>query len=315
MGLTDKIKGMFGTYVSPELVERMVKTGESPQLGGVEREITAYFSDIESFSAFSELLPPDKLVELMNEYLTACTDIIFAQSGALDKYIGDAVVGMFGGLTSLEDHAYRACLASQLVQTRLEELKEKWRAEGDKWPEVVGNMRSRIGLNSGMAIIGNMGSPTRFNFTMMGDNVNLAARMESGAKSYGVLTMVTEVTYRDCVKHGGDHVVFRNLDKIVVKGRSEPVSVFEVVGLKGQVEDRTLECIDIYAEGLARYQAMDWDGAEGCFRQSVALEQNQPGVTPGAVTNPSLVMLSRCQKLRVHAPETGWNGVYVMKEK
>lgn len=310
-----RIQGMFGTYVSPELVEQMVKTGESPQLGGIEREITAYFSDIQGFSAFSEVLPPDKLVELMNEYLTACTDIIFAKSGVLDKYIGDAVVANFGGLAPLENHAYQACVTSQLVQMRQGELREKWRAEGEKWPEIVGHMRTRIGLNSGMAIIGNMGSPARFNFTMMGDNVNLAARMESGAKAYGVLTMVTEATYRDCVKCGGDHVVFRNLDKIIVKGRSEPVSVFEVIGLKGHVEDRTLECLATYAEGLARYQAMDWDGAQRFFRQSADLEQNQPGVTPGAGTNPSLVMISRCQQLALQPPETGWNGVYVMKNK
>ncbi len=310
-----KIQGMFGTYVSPELVEQMVKTGESPQLGGIEREITAYFSDIQGFSAFSEILPPDKLVELMNEYLTVCTDIIFEQSGALDKYIGDAVVAMFGGLGILEDHAYRACVTSQLVQIRLGDLREKWRSEGDKWPAIVGQMRSRIGLNSGMAIIGNMGSPTRFNFTMMGDNVNLAARMESGGKSYGVLTMVTEATYLDCVKHGGDHVVFRNLDKIVVKGRSEPVSVFEVVGLKEHVEARTLECIAIYAEGLVLYQAMDWDGARRAFHRSADLEQNQPGVVPGADTNPSLVMISRCQQLETHPPGSDWDGVYVMKNK
>ncbi len=310
-----KIQGMFGTYVSPELVEQMVKTGESPQLGGVEREITAYFSDIQGFSAFSEILPPDKLVELMNEYLTACTDTIFEQSGALDKYIGDAVVAMFGGLGYLEDHAYRACVTSQLVQIRLGELRDKWRSEGDKWPKIVGEMRSRIGLNSGMAIIGNMGSPTRFNFTMMGDNVNLAARMESGGKSYGVLTMVTEATYLDCIKFGGDHVVFRNLDKIVVKGRSEPVAIYEVVGLKEHVDDRTLECIATYAKGLARYQAMDWDEARKFFHQSAELEQNQPNLVPGADTNPSLVMISRCQQLETHPPEAGWDGVYVMKNK
>lgn len=310
-----RIKGLFGTYVSPELVEKMVKTGESPNLGGVEAEITAYFSDIQNFSAFSELLPPDRVVELMNEYLTSSTDVILAEKGALDKYIGDAVVAMFGGLAPLEDHAYRACVASQLTQIRLGELREKWRSEGDKWPEIVCNMRSRIGMNSGVAIIGNMGSPSRFNFTMMGDNVNLAARMESGAKSYGVLTMVTEATYLDCVKHGGDHVVFRNLDKIIVKGRSEPVSVFEVVGLKDHVKDRTLECLAFYAEGLALYQAMDWDGAQRCFRQSANLEAYQPDSTPEIRTNPSLAMISRCLQLRIHPPGEGWDGVYVMENK
>jgi len=310
-----RIKSLFGTYVSPLLVEQMVKTGESPQLGGAEGEITAYFSDIQGFSGFSELLPPNKLVELMNEYLTACTDIILAQGGALDKYIGDAVVAMFGGLVPLEDHAYRACVASQLLQIRLRELREKWRREGEKWPVTVSQMQSRIGLNSGLATVGNMGSPARFNFTMMGDNVNLAARMESGAKSFGVLTMVAEATYLDCRKHGGDHVVFRKLDKIIVKGRREPVCVFEVVGLRDQLADRTHECLATFADGLARYQSLDWDGAERCFRQSAGLEPNQPGLTPGIMSNPSLMMISRCLQLRSTPPKAGWDGVYVMENK
>ncbi len=122
-----RIKSMFGTYVSPQLVEQMVETGKSPQLGGAEAEITAYFSDIQGFSEFSEMLPPNRLVELMNEYLTICTDVLLSQGGALDKYVGDAVVAMFGGLVALEDHAYRACVASQLIQLRLGELREKWR--------------------------------------------------------------------------------------------------------------------------------------------------------------------------------------------
>ncbi len=310
-----RIKGMFGTYVSPQLVEQMIKTGESPQLGGVEAEITAYFSDIQGFSGFSELLAPNMLVELMNEYLTACTDVILAQGGALDKYIGDAVVAMYGGLVHLEDHAYRACVASQIVQMRMGELREKWSREVDKWPSLVGGMQSRIGLNTGEAIVGNMGSPARFNFTMMGDNVNLAARMESGAKAYGVLTMATEATYQDCLKHGGDHVVFRKLDKIIVKGRTKPVSVFEIVGLKENVPDRVRDCIAVFEDGLARCQAMDWEGAERLFRRSAELEAQQPAGDRMMESNPSLVMMDRCLKLRKNPPKPDWDGVYVMGNK
>lgn len=310
-----RIKGMFGTYVSPQLVEQMVRTGESPRLGGVEEEITAYFSDIQGFTGFSELLPPDKLVELMNEYLTACTEVLLSQGGALDKYIGDAVVAMFGGLVKLDDHAYRACVTSQLVQLRMAELREKWRREGDEWPALVGQMQSRIGLNTGGAIVGNMGSPARFNFTMMGDNVNLAARMESGAKAYGVLSMATEATFQECMKHGGDHVVFRKLDKIIVKGRSKPVSVFEIVGLKEHIKDRVLDCIATFEEGLVRYQAMDWSGAEQLFRRSAALEENQLGLDQVMESNPSLVMMDRCRRLSESPPGSDWDGVFVMGRK
>lgn len=310
-----RIKGMFGAYVSPQLVHRMVESAEDPQLGGHEDEITAYFSDIQSFSTFSEKLPPAKLVELMNEYLTACTDIVQAQGGTLDKYIGDAVVAMFGAPVPLKDHAFRACVATQLVHQQLGELRNKWKSEGDKWPEIVWKMQSRIGLNSGMATIGNMGSRTRFNYTMMGDNVNLAARMESGAKSWGAYTMVTEVTRAACVQHGGDRVVFRPLGRIVVMGRSKPVPIFEIVGLKETVAQPAHDCIGLFEQAMARYYARDWDGAIALFKQSVELEPNQPGKTPGVKTNPSLVYIAIAEDYKVEPPPENWDGVYVMKEK
>jgi adenylate cyclase len=310
-----RIQGMFGAYVSPQLVERMVDSGEDPKLGGHEEQITAYFSDIQSFSSFSEKLPPAKLVELMNEYLTACTDIVQEQGGTLDKYIGDAVVAMFGAPIVLPDHALRACVTTQLVHRRLGELREKWKAEGEVWPEIVWKMQSRIGLNSGPAIIGNMGSRTRFNYTMMGDNVNLAARMESGAKSWGAYTMVTEVTKQACEQHGGDRVVFRPLGSIVVMGRSRPVPIFEIVGLKESLPPTARECIGVFGEGLAKYYARDWDAAITLFRQSNELEPNQPGKTPGVKTNPSLVYLDIAEQYKLEPPAPGWDGVYVMKDK
>lgn len=309
-----RIKGMFGTYVSPQLVDRMVESGEDPKLGGHSEEITAYFSDIQGFSGFSEKLPPDKLVELMNEYLTACTDIVTAQGGTLDKYIGDAVVAMFGAPIALPDHAYRACVATQLVHRKLAELREKWKGEGDKWPEIVWKMQSRIGLNSGVATIGNMGSRTRFNYTMMGDNVNLAARMESGAKSWGVYTMVAEATKTACEKHG-DRVIFRRLAKLQVLGRQQAVPVHEIVGLKDALPPQAAECIRLFEQGLERYYARDWDGALELFRQSAPLEPNQPGRTPGAKTNPSLEYQRIVERCRAQPPPADWDGRYVMTDK
>ncbi len=310
-----QIKGMFGTYVSPALVNRMVESGESPQLGGHEDEITAYFSDIQGFSTFSEKLPPDRLVELMNEYLTACTDIVQEEGGTLDKYIGDAVVAMFGAPIGLPDHAFRACVATQRVQKKLLELRVKWQSEGDKWPAIVWRMQSRIGLNSGNCIIGNMGSRTRFNYTMMGDNVNLAARMESQAKSWGVYTMCADATKLACEQHGGDRVVFRPLGQIVVMGRSRPVPFHEIVGLKEDVTPETLECLRLFAEGLARYYARDWDGAVALFERSQLLEPNIPGKTPGVSSNPSLVFADLARAYREHPPAEGWDGVHVAKSK
>ena len=309
-----RIKGMFGTYVSPALVHRMIESGEEPRLGGVEENITAYFSDIQSFSAFSEKLTPPRLVELMNEYLTACTDIVQAEGGTLDKYIGDAVVAMYGAPLVLPDHAYRACVAAIRVHRRCAELREKWRNEGEKWPVVVHALQTRIGLNTGAVVVGNMGSHTRFNYTMMGDNVNLAARMESGAKAYGVYTMVTESTKLAC-ESGGDRVVFRFLDRIVVKGRSQPVAVYEIVGLKEDIAPRVANCLRLFDSGMQRYFLRDWEGALAGFRESAVLELNQPHETPGVEINPSLLMLSRCDQMKRQPPGADWNGVYTMKEK
>lgn len=310
-----RIKGMFGAYVSPDLVNRMVETGEDPQLGGHDAEITAYFSDIQGFSTFSEKLKSGPLVELMNEYLTACTDIVQAEGGTLDKYIGDAVVAMFGAPIPMKDHAYRACVATQRVHLKLAELRTKWQAEGEKWPEIVSKMQSRIGLNTGECMIGNMGSRTRFNYTMMGDNVNLAARMESGAKAWGAYTMCTEVTKLACEVHGGDHVVFRPLGRIVVKGRTLAVPIYEIVGLKENITDQTRECVRIFAQAMERYYARDWDGALALFRQSRDLEFNVPGKTPGVSSNPSLVYLDITEHYKHEPPPDNWDGVYVMKEK
>ena len=310
-----RIKGMFGAYVSPQLVNRMVESGDDPQLGGHDDEITAYFSDIQSFSAFSEKLGSGPLVELMNEYLTACTDIMQAEGGTLDKYIGDAVVAMFGAPLPLKDHALRACVATQRVHQKLAELRAKWKGEGEKWPEIVWKMQTRIGLNTGVCTIGNMGSRTRFNYTMMGDNVNLAARMESGAKSWGAYTMCAEATKLACEQHGGDRVVFRALGRIQVMGRSQAVPIYEIVGLKESLAPTARECIALFEQALAKYYVRDWDGAVALFQQSAPQEPNQPGKTPGVKTNPSLVYIGITETYKFEPPPENWDGVYVMKEK
>lgn len=311
-----RIRGMFSAYVSPQYVTQIIESDEELQLGGHDAEITAYFSDIQSFSTFSEKLGSGPLVALMNEYLTACTDIVQAQGGTLDKYIGDAVVAFFGAPVPFKDHAYRACVATQLVHRKLTELREKWRSEGEKWPEIVWNMQSRIGVNSGTCVVGNMGSRSRFNYTMMGDDVNLAARMESGAKFWGSYTMCTEVTRAACIEHGGDRVVFRALGRIVVKGRTRPVPIYEIVGLKEHVTDQTRECIALFEQGLARYYARDWAGALALFAKSRELEPNIPGKTPGVVSNPSLVYLEKIVPEAIEEPPPAeWDGRYIMKEK
>ncbi|MEQ1843841.1 MAG: adenylate/guanylate cyclase domain-containing protein, partial [Verrucomicrobiales bacterium] len=260
-----------------------------------------------------EELPPEQLMSLMITYLTEMTDILMNHGGLLDKYVGDAIVGMFGGLIPTENHAYQAVAAAIAIQRRQKILREQWRKEGI-WPESVCHMRTRIGINTGEAIVGNMGSNRRFNYTMIGDAVNLAARCESGAKSYGIQTLVTGETRVAAITFKDD-VVYRYIDRIVVQGRSTPVDVIEVVGFKSDVPENVMECIRLYDEGVRAYLEQSWDEAAGKFSLASRIEALQPGVDRGASINPSIVMLQRVEYMKANPPEAGWSGVYRMESK
>ncbi len=309
-----RIKGMFATYLAPEVVNEMADSDQEPQLGGHSVFITCFFSDVQSFSAFSEVLTPAKLVDLMNEYLTAMTDILQAERGSLDKFIGDAIVAMYGAPITLTDHGLRASVAACRMQKRLGELRQKWIGEGDKWPDRVHNMRMRIGLNTGDATVGNMGSATRFNYTMMGDTVNLAARCESGAKHFGVYTMCTEDTKKNA-EEKGNQILFRRLNKIKVKGRSTPVEVYEIVCFREEATPDTLRCVELFEQALHLYFAQKWDEAKALFAEAQKLEPLQPGRDAGVAHNPSELMQEKCDEMKAHPPASNWNGVEEMTEK
>jgi len=284
-----RITGMFGTYVSPALVGRMIESGKEPQLGGEEASITAYFSDIQNFTRLAEALTPQKLVELMNDYLSTTTEVITTEDGTLDKYVGDGVVAMFGAPVACADHAYRACVASQLVQAQVMEFRARWGDSMRAFPT-----RTQIGLNTGKAIVGNIGSRTRFNYTMMGDTVNVAARLESAARFFGVQTLVSAETRAEAGRHG-DRCVFRYLGKIIVKGRQSPVLVHEIMGLRDKLPASALECSQIFGAGLGKFFERDWAGAKELFEKSARLEW-YPVMLPEQKT-PSEVYLKRCQEL------------------
>ncbi len=308
------LKAAFASYVSPKVVDHLVKSGEDPRLGGSEAEITAFFSDIQSFSNLSEQVTPAELVEIMNQYFNTMTRIITKENGTLDKYFGDAIIAFFGAPVEIQHQALRACVASQKMQKAQLELIEMWTQKNKNWPDGVYRLKTRIGMNTGTAVIGNMGSSKRFNYTMMGDNVNLAARCESGARQYGVFTMVTESTMK-AASASGDDCVFREIDNVVVKGREMPVRLYEIVGLKEDVTDQALECISLYEKGLHHYYSQRWDEAIELFQKSLEREPNQPDLNQGIYTNPSLVMLERAGNFKLNPPGRNWSGVFEMVSK
>lgn len=309
-----RLKRVFGNYLSPELVSTMLEQQQDPQLGGVEKNLTAFFSDIQNFSTFSEMLAPEELVKLMNEYLTEATNIIIEEKGTLDKYIGDAVVAMFGAPFDIPNHALKACFAACKIQEKQAFLREKWQREQKQWPQEIFNMRTRIGLCSGTAVVGNMGSKSRFNFTMMGDTVNIGARCESGAKTYGVYTLVSEDTYREILTIKNP-LIFRFIDRIVVKGRQHPLGVYELVGLQQNLKQSTFDCLELFEQGIHNYLSRNWDKAIQYFQKSSELEPFIPGRDPGIFTNPSLVFINRCQHLMQNTPNKDWDGTFIMKTK
>lgn len=306
------IRGVFGSYVSPDIVNQIISSGKTPELGGEKVDITILFSDIQGFSTFSEQLSPEALVELMVEYLSAMTDIVTDAGGTLDKYIGDAIDAMFGAPLPLEGHAYKGVYSAIEMQRKQIELDAFWTRENR--PEIVRQMRTRIGLNTGAAVVGNMGSRRRFNYTMMGDNVNLGARCESAAKSYGVYTMITEDTYNGA-RAVKDDVVYRFLDQIIVQGRTLPVKVYEVLEQRDRATPETISCIELYEKAYRTYLERDWEEAIRLFTRSSALEPLQPERDDGIKTNPSRVMIARCGVMKVSPPEDDWDGVYRMTTK
>jgi adenylate cyclase len=282
-----------------------------PKLGGDEAVLTAFFTDIQSFSTFSEKLgSPTRLVELLNEYLTAMTDILFAHGGTLDKYEGDAILAFFGAPVPMADHAAKACATALAMQRRLDELRRKWQSEGERWPSLVHGMRMRIGINTGPIVYGNMGSTVRKNFTMMGDAVNLAARLEGAAKQYGVYTMVSDATYVAADKA----FEVRQLDRIQVVGKSEPVVVYELLAEKGALPADLKALVEKYNEGLALYYARQWAQAETVLTEAEALEPMR-AAAPGGMS-PSRRIIDVCRANRANPPGPEWDGVtrLTMKE-
>jgi len=335
------LKATFSSYLAPELIDEMYRSKTIPTLGGEARPVTAFFTDIQGFSTFSEKLTAQQLVELLNEYLSAMTDILISEKGTLDKYEGDAIIAFFGAPMEIADHPLRACRVAVAMQQRLLQLCEKWRNErrrpdapdrntkgldpgewapGDKWPGIVHRMRMRIGINTGEIVVGNMGSAMRMNYTMMGDPVNLAARLEAAGKQYGVYTLASEHTLAfEFQNENGEGVRARDLletrfiDTIAVVGKTEPVRVYEVWAMKGGLTPAEKDLARIFDEGMQHYLNMEWDAAIARFSEALTLERFADGTT-----TPSRVYVERCRRFKENppvGPGQAWDGVFRLTQK
>jgi adenylate cyclase len=255
------LRQSFALYLAPEVIEKLIAANRPPVLGGEMRNITVFFSDVAGFSSFSETMTPGELVALMNTYLTAMTDIIQAHGGFVDKYIGDAIVAVFGAPLDDPNHAVDSVRAAIACSARLEELNRSA-------PTFKGHrLRCRIGLNTGEALVGNIGSLRHFNYTAMGDTVNLASRLEGANKYYATTVMASETTV---ALAGG--FVWRELDAVRVSGRARPVRIFEPLAASADAAAEQKACAAVYAEGLACWRARDFAGAAGHFAQIAAVD-------------------------------------------
>jgi adenylate cyclase len=291
-----KVRKTFERYVSPGVIALLEKDPKKYfKQGGESKELTVMFSDIRSFTTISEGLTPDELVGLLNEYLGEMTDILFKRWGTLDKYIGDAIMGFWGSPFPQDDHALRACACALDMRARLQELNMKWEAEGRK------QLAIGVGLNTGQVNVGNMGSSKRFAWTVMGDNVNLASRLEGITKEYHIQCVVSESTYRAAK----DHYVFREIDRIRVKGKMLPVTIYELLDW-GRNESLYTERIVRFSEALTAYRRQQWDEAIELFGKIKA---------KFADDGPAETFIHRSQELMEAPPEADWDGVYAMKTK
>jgi len=293
-----KVRGAFQQYLSPEVIRRLL---ENPELVKPRKtEVTVMFSDIRGFTTISEKLDAQELALLLNQYLTDMTQIVFQNNGTLDKYIGDAVMAFWGAPFEESAHAVKACRAGLEMMRRVGELQRQWKAEGKP------DLDIGIGLNSGVASIGNMGSVLRYGYTAVGDTVNLSSRLEGLNKDYRTHILATESTFA-AVRHAG--FIFRELDVIRVKGKDQPVTIYELMALRDPTDGahaEFLERIEMFTTGRACYRRREWREAQLIFEK---LLERWPD------DGPSRTFWKRCQDYLFEEPEPKWDGVFTMTHK
>jgi adenylate cyclase len=286
-----RARDVIGRYLSPSVSRWVLDDPARLALGGETREMTVLFSDVRGFTAISRALPPDRLVALMNELMTVLAGVVFRHDGVLDKFIGDAVMAFWNAPQAQPDHARRACRAALDMVATLAGARPGWERAG------LPHVEMGIGINTGPMVVGNMGSRDRLAYTVMGDAVNVASRLEGLCKVYGVRVVIGEATRAAA----GEEFVCRYLDLVAVKGRAEPLRVWEVVGLRGEVDAAAAKRLESWERGIALYLARRWTDAVEVFAALAAAAPDD---------RPSRVYHARAQALAARPPAPDWNGVF-----
>jgi adenylate cyclase len=291
------IRRAFQFYLNKSVIEEMLQDPSKLKLGGDKKVLSVMFSDIRGFTTISEKLTPEGLAKLINEYLTPMTNLVFETGGTLDKYIGDALMAIWGAPLDQPDHAYRACKTAVAMMRQLALLQQQWKDQGLNYPPIdIG-----IGINSGPMVVGNMGADQRFDYTVLGDNVNLASRLEGTNKDYRSHIIISQNTYDLCK----GQIAAMQLGAVRVKGKKEPVAIYELHDDKPATGELA-EVIALFDKAVALFQEQRW---EACREQCRAVLARWPDY------GPPHAYIEFCDEYEKHPPGTQWDGVYTMMHK
>jgi class 3 adenylate cyclase len=294
----NNMRTAFSTYLSEDVVEEIISDPARLQLGGVSRYMTALFSDIKGFTGIAEKLTPEHLVDLLNHYLSTMSDIILEEKGTIDKYQGDSIISFFGAPLELDDHALRACTAG-IVMKRMEKDINRYILEKGISPSPL---LTRIGINTGEMVVGNMGTQKKMNYTIISNAVNMASRLEGVNKAYGTWLLASDST----IQETKGRLLTRRLDLVRVLGINEAVRIHEILELKAEASDALFEQVYLFHKALDIFEDRRWKDAESAFNQVLKLYPND---------RPSVLYLKRCQKYRESPPATDWDGSINLSEK
>jgi adenylate cyclase len=291
-----KIKGSFKQYLSPKIIDIITKDPSKLKLGGEERRVSIFFLDIAGFTTMSEALQPTQLVEVMNECLTEFSNVILKHDGLINKYIGDCIMAFWNAPADQPKHATQACLAALDCIEALPMLNKRFQEKG------LPSIDCRVGINTGIVVVGNMGSNEKFDYTVMGDPVNLASRLEGANKQYHTRIMISESTF----EQAKEDIEARDLDLIRVKGKTAPSKVFELLGRKGKMAEAIQKGREIYHKGVKLYRDRQFD-------ESIQTFQEVFDFMPG--DHLSLIYQERARTFKITPPPTAWDGVFELKTK